>query len=214
MGNKLLGVLGVAMVVASLAMGAFAFAWPNGAARMMGWGQAAGPAGASGSISMDDAQKAAQSVIDRYPGSDLGLDEIMEFRNNFYVLVKEKASGTGAFELLVDHQTGTVYPEPGPDMMWNTKYGMMSGPMMGGGQAAGPMTVTAEQASRLAQSWLDVNQKGNTVGTSDTFYGYYTFDFLAATGRPAGMLSVNGNMGQVWYHTWHGGFVAQKELGG
>lgn len=214
MGNKLLGILGVAMVVASLAMGAFAFAWPNGAAGMMGWGQVGGQTGAAGTISMDDAQKAAQTVIDRYPGSDLALDEIMEFQNNFYVLAKEKASGTGALELLVDRQTGTVYPEPGPDMMWNTKYGMMSGSMMGGGQAAGPMTVTAEQASRLAQSWLNVNQPGNTVGKPDTFYGYYTFDFLAANGRPAGMLSVNGYTGQVWYHTWHGAFVAKKELGG
>jgi len=30
-------------------------------------------------------------------------------------------------ELLIDKPSGQVYPEPGPNMMWNTKYGMMSG---------------------------------------------------------------------------------------
>jgi hypothetical protein len=43
------------------------------------------------------------------------------------------------------------------------------------------------------------------------FYGYFTFD-AHRDGRPFGMLSVNAHTGQVWYHTWHGAFVAEKEL--
>jgi hypothetical protein len=30
----------------------------------------------------------------------------------------------------------------------------------------------------------------------------------------AGMLSVNGYTGQIWYHTWHGAFVQMKDLSG
>ena len=62
-----------------------------------------------------------------YSNSDLQLSEIMEFADNFYVVVGERSTTTQAFELLVDRYTGFVHPEPGPNMMWNTKYGMMSG---------------------------------------------------------------------------------------
>jgi hypothetical protein len=43
------------------------------------------------------------------------------------------------------------------------------------------------------------------------FYGYYTFDFTV-NGKIAGMLSVNGNTGQVWYHSWHGDFIQEVEF--
>jgi hypothetical protein len=26
------------------------------------------------------------------------------------------------------------------------------------------------------------------------------------------MLSVNGYTGQIWYHTWHGNFISEKEF--
>jgi hypothetical protein len=39
----------------------------------------------------------------------------------------KKDTGTGAMELLINKPSGQVYPEPGPNMMWNTKYGMMFG---------------------------------------------------------------------------------------
>ncbi len=34
-----------------------------------------------------------------------------------------------------------------------------------------------------------------------------------ALGAISGMLSVNGYTGQVWYHAWHGGFIASSEAG-
>src|SRR3989304_3513085 len=78
-------------------------------------------------ISLDQAVQDVQTYVDNTGNKDLAVDEVMEFQNNFYAVVKEKSTGTGAFELLVDKYTGTVYPEMGPNMMWNTKYGMMSG---------------------------------------------------------------------------------------
>jgi hypothetical protein len=40
--------------------------------------------------------------------------------------------------------------------------------------------------------------------------GYYTVHITKA-GQFTGMLSVNAYTGQVWFHTWHGTFVASSE---
>lgn len=181
---------------------------------MSGWGQGNvnGPP-----ITLDAAQKSAQAYIDQTGNPDLTLDEVMEFQNNDYAIVKEKSTGIGAFEVLINRANGAVTPEPGPNMMWNTKYGMMGqnswmGQGMGYTAQTGPMTVTADQAKQTAQTWLDQNQPGSTTETPDQFYGYYTVHTLK-DGKVSGMLSVNGFTGQVWYHTWHGTFIQLKDLG-
>ena len=88
------------------------------------------------------ARARAQVFADR-----LGLKtgEVMQFANNFYVLLTDQR-GTPATEVLVDPQTGLVTLEYGPAMMWNTRYGMMRGTgttgfggMMGGGSYGGMM---------------------------------------------------------------------------
>jgi len=89
--------------------------------------------------------------------------------------------------------------------MWNSKYGMSA---FGSGSA---MTVSSEQAQKIAQQWLDADLAGTSARSSDRFYGFYTVDFDRA-GELAGMLSVNGSSGAVWYHTWHGPFIQEKPL--
>jgi hypothetical protein len=143
-------------------------------------------------------------------------------------------------ELLVDKPGGTVYPEPGPNMMWNTKYGMMSGggygPMMGPGRgmmgpngggmmggssasasARGPrgntaarMDVSPEQARKIAEAYLSRVSPSTETEKPERFYGYYTVD-TEKDGKAVGMLSVNGYSGEVWYHSWHGPFIAKQE---
>lgn len=77
---------------------------------------------------------------------------------------------------------------------------------------SGEMTVTPEQARAYAQRWLDANLPGTTVADDvDTFYGYYTIHTLE-NGEIAGMLSVNGYTGAVWYHNWHGDFLGMQAL--
>ncbi len=143
----------------------------------------------------------------------LAAGEVIEFSNNYYASIHEKSAGTGAFEILIDKATGRVAREPGPDMMWNTNYGTMTGGMMGGrGAGAGPLPVVSQRALDIAQRWLDANQPGTKANTSDPFYGYYTVDFVKG-GKLAGMLSVNGYSGGVWYHSWHGSFVRMRDLG-
>lgn len=151
----------------------------------------------------------AKGLADQYLagwGPDLRVAEIMEFANNFYVIVRERSTGVNAFELLVDRYTGRVMPEPGPNMMWNTKYGMMGFR----GTPTANMPISASKASEYAQRWLDSNLLGAEVEEAETFYGYYTID-VSKGGGTYGMLSVNGYSGEVWYHTWHGTFITEAE---
>src|SRR4030067_2753253 len=106
-----------------------------------------------------DSLEQAKALANQYltgASSDLKIEEIMEFSNNFYVRVQEKSTETNAFELLVDRYTGRVIPEPGTNMMGNTKHGMRKatmGGMMGTsrGRATVDMPVSAQNASQYAQ---------------------------------------------------------------
>jgi len=147
------------------------------------------------------------------------LDEVMEFQYNHYASVKEKGTTAFAFELLVDKYSGNIYPEMGPNMMWNTKYGMMGNWMMGrsvwnqAGQPTTAMQVTAEGATELANSYLARATQDTMVAQApDTYYGYYAFHTMRG-GEITGLLSVNGYNGEVFYHWWHGQFVDMKEMG-
>ena len=153
-----------------------------------------------------------------YDNPDLAVVELMEFEQNFYAQVAEKSTEINACELLIDPYTGAVQPEYGPNRMWNTKYGQMSdqGGMMPSSAMDGlaslrpsaEMPVTAAQASKLAQQYLETQKPGLTAEPgSAVFYGYYTVHSLDKAGNTVGMLSVNGYTGQVWYHIWHGKFI-------
>ncbi len=165
-------------------------------------------------ISLDEAVEAAERYLAAYGNPDLTLVEVMEFSDNFYAEVEEQSTGIHAFEILIDRFTGYVYPEPGPNMMWNTKYGHMGGGMMGGWRRSqtGALSVSTEQAQEFAQQWLDRYLPGTSVAEeADAFYGYYTIHVMKGD-QIYGMLSVNGYTGEVWYHTWHGDFINMKEM--
>ena len=171
-----------------------------------------GPYGSSGQrITMEKALEIVNNYLRERNDPDLEAAEILEFTNNFYVGFKEKSTGYYAFEALIDPYTGDMYSEPGPNMMWNAKYGMMTGMMWGNRNAALPMTVSEEQAKKAAQDYLDSYLPGLKVSDADRFYGYYTIEILKDN-QIYGMLSVNGYTGQVWYHFWHGPFIGVKEL--
>jgi len=164
-------------------------------------------------ITIDTAVTIAQRYLTSLNNPDLAIDEVEEYTQNFYVLFYEKNTGNGAFEMLIDKYTGGIYPEMGPNMMWNTKYGMMSGGMMSWvrGTPTAVMPITVDQAKANAQQYLNAKLAGTTVGDATTFYGYYHIDVLLSN-KTYSMLSVNGYTGQVWYHSWHGTFVQQVEL--
>ena len=187
---------------------------PFGSAREMPCGQGYVNPGAGDISSLEDVETAVQGYVERLGYSGLEVSEVMEFERNYYAIVAEKDTGIGAMELLVDMDSGAIGPEPGPNMMWNTKYRMMgrgSGMMRRmNGYASGEMTLSPQEAEGVAQRWLDANLPGRTAGDADEFYGYYTLHFLN-DGQIEGMLSVHGSSGDVWYHSWHGDFVAMAE---
>ncbi len=160
----------------------------------------------------------AVDILQRYV-ADLGgnyrLYEVMEFQYNFYAIVVESDTGIGAFELLVNPYTGYIYPEPGPNMMWNTKYGMHYRMMGWYNTPTADMPINPEQAEEIALNYLTNLFQGRNVEIMHPtrFYGYYTMDYKL-DGRIHGMLSVNGFTGQVWYHSWHGQFIQEIELEG
>jgi len=86
-------------------------------------------------ISITQAETIARQALARSGFAGLAPGHIMEFSNQFYVAVKYKVGGQGAFELLVDRYTGFVHPEP-QSMMWNTRFGHMAG---GSGLTRGTM---------------------------------------------------------------------------
>ena len=168
--------------------------------------------GSSGSqlLSIEETKKAVNDYIAGYSNSiELQIKEIMLFDNHAYVMIVEKETGIGAFEVLVDPDTKNVFPEMGPNMMWNLKYGPISRGMMGGGYYSNTidLPITGEEAIDFANTYLNRNNSDLTAGEHpDRFYGYYTIHTLR-NGEIVGMLSVNGFDGGVFLHTWHGDFV-------
>ena len=177
-------------------------------------GQVGGTVLLSGTLTIEQARDAVERYVAGLGDSNLAVGEVMEFEQNFYAIVKESDTNTGALEVLVDKRDGAVFPEMGPNMMWNGRYGMHSR-MMPGAVAPGrgvseTNTITADEAKEIAQRWLDANRPGVTVEDADPFYGYYTVHTMQE-GHIEGMLSVHGTTGQVWYHTWHGRFIQMVE---
>lgn len=177
-------------------------------------------------MTLAEATETLNAYLASLNDSNLKLDEVMIFDNQAYGRIIEKDSGIGVMEVLVDPTTKAVFPEMGPNMMWNLKYGMMSGfggygmmgMMMGGNNMMGnfgtatpsaEMPLTPEKAVETAQTYLDTyfsEAKLTANQKADPFYGYYTID-LNKDGKTAGMLSVNGYTGQVFPHTWHGKLI-------
>ena len=221
---------GLALVAVTVVLAVPALAQMGWGPHMGGFAQGA-PTG--GPVTIDTAVSRVKEVLAAWGYTDLVPKEIMEFSNHFYVLVVEKSTGIGAMEFIVE-RNGFVHPEPGPNMMWNTKYGHMAGGMMMGwgpgmmgpgmmgpgwrgtpgvapGTAAAAQPITKDRARQIAAQSLQSAIPGALPDEGTAFYGYFTFD-VDRNGRTVGMLSVNAYTGQVWYHTWHGTFVREKHL--
>ena len=177
-------------------------------AGMMG-GQGAGMMGSMGMVWLPGDGVAVSSIpaararaTTAAAPAGLHPGEVMWFDNGFYVELKDGA-GKPATEVIVDPRTGAVTTEPGPAMMWNTRFGMHAR----GGDVG---SVDAAKARDIATSWLAANRAGTTIGGVDAYPGYFTLD-LKRNGTVNGMLSVNSSTGAVWYHTWHGAFIAMED---
>lgn len=161
-------------------------------------------------LSINDAKEVLENYVERL-GPKYGVMEIMEFSENFYAVIYEKDTGMGAFEVLIDPYSGEIIPEPGPNMMWNRKYGHHGG-MMNVKGSLDEVNVSPSQAREIAEEYLR-NRFGERVEVEELmmFYGYYTLDY-EVDDEVYGMLSVNSLTGAVWPHTWHGEFLREVEF--
>jgi hypothetical protein len=125
-------------------------------------------------LSIAEAETAVTNYLATLNNDNLSLGEIMIFDNHAYAQIIDATSETGAFEVLVDPVTQNVFPEPGPNMMWNTEYGMMSGGnfgMMGGmmnGQYGSGMMGDGQYADMMGEGQYGGMMGGNMMGN----FGY------------------------------------------
>lgn len=147
-----------------------------------------------------------ESYVTTYFGSEFYIEEIMEFDRNFYAQIGKKGDNYLAAELLIDPYTGRVFPEMGPNMMWNQSYGHMRSRFW---QEA-EIKISAEESVQRAQEYLDASGSGFKADDHVAiFNGYYTLHTMK-DGAITGMLSVNAFNGEVWYHNWHGRYIGSS----
>jgi hypothetical protein len=148
-------------------------------------------------INQDEALRSMESFARQY-GPNVKVEDFMAFSSNYYAVLKDADSGQNIAEVLEDRYSGSIYPEPGPNMMWNTRFGA-------GREKTGGVDYDLAGAKKLAEDFLTGYLPGAQILDSNEMPGYYTYDF----GRKdvEGMLSVNAFSGQIWVHTWHGFYL-------
>lgn len=163
--------------------------------------------------SVDAAVEMARQYIS--DDSRLEIDEVFEFPDSYEAEIIEKKTHAHAFEILIYKDAGSIYFEMGPNMMWNTKYGMMRGGMggmMGGRYRITPTTdmpISEAEAKTAVEDYIAKNNLGLKVDQAEIYYGFYEFH-AEKDGRPFAQVNVNGYSGQVWYESWHGPILNVK----
>jgi len=148
-------------------------------------------------VTQDEALISMQNFSLQY-GSNIEVEDFMVFSGNYYAVLKDPNSSQYIAEVLVDRYSGLAYAEPGPNMMWNTRFGA-------GRTGTEGAEYDLAEAENLATEFLGGYLPEAQIMESKEMPGYYTFDF----GRQEieGMLSVNAYNGQIWVHTWHGSYL-------
>lgn len=149
------------------------FAAAPAVARQIGPGVAAG---ATTTLSADDARAAVTGYLADAGLGDLETGEVITFTNHTYVVVVDPATRDGAIELIVD-RAGVVHPQR--TLMWNTTYhAVLAGHEPMNPQAMGGMMQHGQQQIAGGQGMMQhgmsgmmgqMNQQsdGHTMGTMD-----------------------------------------------
>jgi hypothetical protein len=159
-------------VVAFAATSGGSGSWSSGW-KMMGGRYVYRPARATQVHTLAVARTEAQQFANRL---DLRVDEVLQFKRNFYAKLVDTA-GNGATEVLIDPSTGIVSTEYGPAMMWNTRYGMMNS------------TTAATMMGSYGTSMMGgAGMMGSYSGTGST--GGYSTGMMGSSGT--GMMGSSG----------------------
>ena len=110
-------------------------------------------------------------------------------------------NGQKAFDLMVEKFTGAVMPEMDLSMMLNASYGRG---LYKRHTFRKNLIVTPDQATSFAQTFINNNGLGYSLGTPETYPGYYKFHTTDANGEYGMEIMVNGYNGQIWMNTFLG----------
>ncbi len=159
-------------------------------------------------LELEEIEAKVENYI-RQIDTDLSIGDIFIYEDaDYYFSIEESDTEKGAFELLVNPYTGVIYPESGPNMMWNEKYGMRNRMRNNFFSNNNDAQISRDEAVMTADNYVKryISKEYAVSGEGHEFYGYYTFH-IQEGGRTLGMLSVNYYTGDVWYHDWHGKLI-------
>lgn len=71
--------------------------------------------------------------------------------------------------------------------------------------------ISSAQAQEVAQDWLNQHYYRASAGVPRRYPGYYT-THVRRDGAVIGLLSIHGQTGLLWYHTWHAPLAATERL--
>jgi hypothetical protein len=128
--------------------------------------------------------------------SDLKISELWEY-GTAYKAVLSDTNGARAFDLIVDKFTGAVSPEMGMSMMLNASYGMS---LYKAASFGINLVLTPQQATDVAQTFVNKNALGYTLDAQEIYPGYYKFHTRAGAGFGMDIM-VNGYSGGIWMNS-------------
>lgn len=151
----------------------------------------------------------AQELLKERYGNQFQITDMVAYSNSpYYLVVREENKEEAAFALMFDPRRRVVYPEYGPNMMWNRNYGMAF--MMGWNGKTNRSRINREQALENAEDFARRNGlRARNKGYQ--FSGYYSF-YVENNNQPVGLVSVNAYSGEVWAHNWHGNLTEIIEV--
>jgi len=141
------------------------------------------------------ARAAIEAFID-WANSGLQISELWEYETAYKAELVD-INGAKAFDLIADKLTGVVSPEMGFSMMMNASYGkgLYKLPFF-----RRNLNLSPDQATNIAQAFINNNGLGFTLGTPETYPGYYKFHTTTPTGLGMDIM-VNGYNGGIWMNT-------------
>ena len=146
----------------------------------------------------DEARAAVQAFLNS-SNSNLQISGLWEY-GTVYKAELSDTNGAMAFDLIADKFTGAVMPEMGMSMMLNASYGkgLYKTPAF-----PKSLTLTPDQATEYAQTFINNNRLGYILGPPETYPGYYKFHTTHQGGL--GMeIMVDGYDGEIWMNTYLG----------
>jgi len=145
-----------------------------------------------------EARAAIQAFIDA-SSSSLEISELWEY-GTVYMAELSDLNGAMAFDVIADKFTGAVGPEMGLSMMMNASYGKGIYKTAKFGKK---LTVSEEQATTIAQNFVNANGLGYSLGTPEDYPGYYKFHTTDSYGFGLEIM-VNGYNGAIWMDSLFG----------